>query len=426
MGGIMFLKKDKNKETAKYLLSIAKKIENYRKDVLTKAQSDILFQTRTQIQKALTLPRAEAYKSFEDIDRSLKSIGGAVYPLTGLAENAEVFLFAAILALAIRTFFFQPFRIPTNSMWPTYAGMTFELGKGRRNIFEKMKRWMFLGASNFNAQANDSGTLQIPIAQSNDKTGPYGGILYYKVVNGRKFLGLLSCQEREYTFVVGGRHTTLRVPLEFAFDDVVLATLFPQEKSWKEVLDHRPSMRFKQLKINKDGHEDRINYFDTGIQKSMGEDIFNFDILSGDMLFVDRLSYHFSLPKVGDPFVFRTRNIKGLRYDDKYYIKRLVGSPGDVLQVENSTLYRNGAPIEGAEAFELNRKQVDQYPGYTNVGLLEQDYEVEIPENHYFAMGDNSPYSYDSRSWGFVPNREVIGRAIFILYPFTHRWGCSK
>jgi signal peptidase I len=311
-------------------------------------------------------------------------------------------------------------------MWPTYAGMTFELTEGRRSTLEKIKRLAFFGASNFNAQANDNGTLQIPIAQVDDKMGPYGGILYYKVVKGRKFFGLVSCQERAYTFVVGERHTTLRVPLEFSFDDVVLAALFPEAKSWQEVLDRRPALRFKRLKINKDGREDRVNYFDTGIQKSKGDDIFNFDILAGDMLFVDRLSYHFSPPKVGDPFVFRTRKIEGLRYDDKYFIKRLVGLPGDVLRIKNTTLYRNDKPIDGAEAFELNRKQVDKYPGYTNVGLLEQGYEVEVPEDHYFAMGDNSPNSYDSRSWGFVPNREVIGKAVFILYPFTGRWGRAK
>ncbi|MDR2812700.1 MAG: signal peptidase I [Puniceicoccales bacterium] len=425
MGGIMFFKKDKIKKTAKYLLDIAKKIENYRKDILSKEQLDVLSKARTGINDALGLPLKEAYESFDAIDQSLKSIGGDIYPMTGLAENAEVFLFAAILALAVRTFFFQPFRIPTNSMWPTYAGMTFELVEGRKNVLEKFKRWILFGASNFNVQATDTGNLQIPIMTHEDRTGPYGGILYYKIIDTRKF-GLFPSKEREYTFVVGERHVTLRVPLEFCFDDVVLATLFPQAKSWKEVLDRRPSWCFKRLKISKNGHEDKVHYFDTEIRKSVGEDIFNFDILSGDMLFVDRLSYHFSMPRIGDPFVFRTRNIEGLHYDDKYFIKRLVGLPGDVLQIEGTTLYRNGDPIEGAEAFELNRKQVDKYPGYTNIGLLERDYELEIPEHHYFAMGDNSPNSYDSRSWGFVPNREVIGKAIFILYPFTERWGCAK
>jgi signal peptidase I len=231
---------------------------------------------------------------------------------------------------------------------------------------------------------------------------------------------------REYTFVVGSSHTTLCVPLEFCLDDVVLAALFPREKSWNDILNYRSARHFHSLKISKNGHGERIDYFDTGIQKSRGEDILNFDILSGDMLFVDRISYHFSAPKIGDPFVFRTRNIDQLNYDDKYFIKRLVGLAKDTLEIREGTLYRNDRPIEGAEAFELNRKQIENYPGYTNSGLLKKDYEVEVPKNCYFAMGDNSPHSYDSRGWGFVPNREVIGKAIFILYPFTHRWGHSK
>ncbi|MDR3317428.1 MAG: signal peptidase I [Puniceicoccales bacterium] len=423
---MMFFKKNKVKEGAKYLLSIAERIEKYRRDVLSEKQASILSEARMCVNHALSLSREEAYKKFEEADTLLKSIGGNVYPLTGLVENAEVFLFAAILAIAVRTFFFQPFRIPTNSMWPTYSGMTDELVKGRKNILKKFKRWACLGATNIHAQANDSGSLQIPIATHKDKLGPYGGILYYKVINTRKCLGLLPSKEREYTFVVGSHYTTLRVPLEFYFDEMALAALFPRAKSWNEILNHQPATRFKRLKINKEGHKDKVHYFDTKVQKSLGEDIFNFDILTGDMLFVDKLSYHFCSPKVGDPFVFRTRNIERLNYDDKYFIKRLVGLPNDTLQVIGPTLYRNHQPIEGAEAFDLNRKQVGQYPGYTNSGLLEEDTEVDVPKNCYFAMGDNSPYSYDSRGWGFVPNGEVIGKAVFILYPFTHRWGRTK
>ncbi|MDR1435210.1 MAG: signal peptidase I [Puniceicoccales bacterium] len=422
---MMFFKKNKTKEIAKYLLDVANKIENYRKDVLTNEQLSILGKAREQIRNAPMLSQREAQKRFDTANQLLQSIGGAIYPMAGFVENAEVFLFAAILALSIRAFFFQPFQIPTNSMWPTYAGMTFELVEGKRNIFEKLRRWIFLGGSNFNARANDTGTLQIPIAKRDDRTRPYGGVLDYNVVDRRKFF-LLPSKMREYTFVVGSSYTTLCVPLEFCFDDVVLAALFPQAKSWNEILNRRSPGRFHSLKISKDGREDRIDFFDTGIQKSQGEDLFNFDILSGDMLFVDKISYHFSSPKIGDPFVFRTRNIEQLNYDDKYFIKRLVGLAEDTLEIRRRTLYRNNRPIEGAEAFVLNRGQIGKYPGYTNSGLLKEDYEVEVPQNCYFAMGDNSPHSYDSRNWGFVPNREVIGKAIFILYPFTQRWGSSK
>ncbi|MDR2201112.1 MAG: signal peptidase I [Puniceicoccales bacterium] len=422
----MFFKKDRIKKVAKYLLGVAKKIENYRKDILTEEQVCILAEARKRINEGLLLDGRDAQVNFSIADQLLQSIGADIYPMTGLVENGEVFLFAAILALAVRTFFFQPFRIPTNSMYPTYAGMTFELAEGRKRPLEQFCRWVLLGASNFNVQANDSGTLQIPITTREDKTGPYGGVLYYRVVKTRKCLGLFSSPEREYTFVVGARHTTLRVPLEFSFDDLVLAALFPKAKTWGEILNRQSAKHFRLLKISRNGHEDKVNYFDTGIQKSNGEDIFNFDILSGDMLFVDKLSYHFCPPKIGDAFVFRTRSIERLNYDDKYYIKRLVGLEGDVLQVEGATLYRNYRPIEGAEAFDLNRKQVDAYPGYSNTGLLAEGYSIEVPPDHYFAMGDNSPNSYDSRSWGFVPKGEVIGKAIFILYPFTRRWGWAK
>jgi signal peptidase I len=57
---------------------------------------------------------------------------------------------------------------------------------------------------------------------------------------------------------------------------------------------------------------------------------------------------------------------------------------------------------------------------------LAEGYSIEVPKDSYFAMGDNSPNSYDSRGWGFVPKGEVIGKAVFILYPFTRRWGCAK
>ncbi len=98
-------------------------------------------------------------------------------------------------------------------------------------------------------------------------------------------------------------------------------------------------------------------------------------------------------------------------------------------------LYRNGAPITGAAAFEDNAHQVGEYPGYTNGnpgdGLNNSRYlapgdTFTVPTGYYFAMGDNSPTSYDSRYWGPVPAPNIVGRAIFIIYPFSPRWGVAK
>jgi signal peptidase I len=191
-----------------------------------------------------------------------------------------------------------------------------------------------------------------------------------------------------------------------------------------------------------------------------GEVALAFNLLLGDALFVDRFSYNFIKPAVGDPIVFQTGEIDEyndkLRKDgivtenfpwrpireDKYYIKRLVGRQGDELIIQplpNNNqqvgyLLRNGKPITGSKAFDENRKVVDhfrngtpqsKYPAYRANGLLSAGSIVKVPPNSLFAMGDNSPNSLDGRAWGFVPEEKVVGRAFFVYYPFTRRWGIS-
>ncbi len=152
------------------------------------------------------------------------------------------------------------------------------------------------------------------------------------------------------------------------------------------------------------------------------------------MVIVDRVSYHFREPKRGDPFVFRTHNIPGLNNIELYYIKRLAGTPGDLLRVSgDKKLYVNNVPANFARAFELNNAPTPekQYFGYLpSIGApsiyscsLENNFVV--PANYFFALGDNSANSYDSRGWGCVPANDVIGKALFVLYPFSKRWGLA-
>jgi signal peptidase I len=153
----------------------------------------------------------------------------------------------------------------------------------------------------------------------------------------------------------------------------------------------------------------------------------DFDIISGDALFVDRMSYHFVSPKVGDSIVFKTSKIKSLVAEpEKYYIKRLVGVGGDVLKIKEPILYRNGKPINGVAPFDKNNKALGDYKGYKAEEALAEGKEVEILPNHYYAMGDNSGNSADSRYWGQVPDTEVLGRALFIYYPFSSHWGLTE
>ena len=80
-----------------------------------------------------------------------------------------------------------------------------------------------------------------------------------------------------------------------------------------------------------------------------------------------------------------------------------------------------------------NAIDADGFPGYRAEGLLSNRTTLKVPHkndsnnptkrNGYFAMGDNSTDSLDGRAWGFVPEDELIGRALFVYYPFTKRWG---
>jgi signal peptidase I len=89
-------------------------------------------------------------------------------------------------------------------------------------------------------------------------------------------------------------------------------------------------------------------------------------------------------------------------------------------------LFRNGAPITGAAAFDREARQAERYPGYRNKrpdndqSYLTKPGDIyDVPPDSYFAMGDNSPNSYDSRFWGPVPAAAVVGRPLFIYYPFA-------
>ena len=78
------------------------------------------------------------------------------------------------------------------------------------------------------------------------------------------------------------------------------------------------------------------------------------------------------------------------------------------------------------DAFVLNAEKSGEYEGYVNMDLLAEGRKLTVPENSFVALGDNSGDSNDSRSWGFVPDKSVIGKAIFIYYPFTKRWGLAE
>jgi signal peptidase I len=112
-----------------------------------------------------------------------------------------------------------------------------------------------------------------------------------------------------------------------------------------------------------------------------------------------------SQPKRGDVIVFRFPP-----NPDTDFIKRVVGLPGDMVEVRDKVIYINGGKVADTHAHFTDGPAPD-----ITRGPRDEFGPVQVPEGHLFVMGDNRDNSYDSRFWGFVPEKNVLGKA-FILY----------
>lgn len=160
-------------------------------------------------------------------------------------------------------------------------------------------------------------------------------------------------------------------------------------------------------------------------------------LLIGDHLIVDKLAYApggaitgkllpYTPIQRGDIIVFRypidTRQT---------FVKRVIGVPGDRLHLVNKQLYLNGQAV--AEPYKFHKTEYidsyrDNFPSPPNtpvykpgLDMLEKHVvngEIVVPENHYFAMGDNRDLSLDSRYWGFVPRENIVGKPLIIYWSY--------
>ena len=166
-------------------------------------------------------------------------------------------------------------------------------------------------------------------------------------------------------------------------------------------------------------------------------------LLAGDFILVNKYSYGLRVPILNNTFFEIGHPQRGDVFVFHYppdpsidYIKRVVGVPGDKIAYRDKRLYINGKALQtdfvddysymasGLNMIRAKRYQ-EQLGAHKHDLLIEEDSitidgEVEVPPGHYFAMGDNRDNSKDSRVWGFVPERNLVGKAFFIWWNFDN------
>lgn len=130
-------------------------------------------------------------------------------------------------------------------------------------------------------------------------------------------------------------------------------------------------------------------------------------LVSGDFVLVDKVTNHFTDPVPGDVVVF-----KYPLNPDKAFIKRCLATEGQTIQIRNKVLYVDGAKFQNPE-----------WENYTDPHILSEEYSArdnfgphQVPKGQIFVLGDNRDKSKDSRFWGFLEKRYIIGKPILIYW----------
>jgi signal peptidase I len=355
--------------------SFLRKKEIYNRDLLNDKQLQHISSIRKEaleLSRKPGLGKAQAEKFIEQEGKRVEKILPKEAFLEGWAENIEVFFVAIVIALGVRSYILQPFSIPTDSMKPTLWGIYGEEVETTPSIPQRILEFAIHG-SNYH---------EIHIVQDGKvKTDPFGRVAF------RKIQVLPSLPLYRHAFTIGSQEYTVWSP-------------------------NLPS-KLNPGRTYKAGETVRIR------------------IDTGDHLFVNKMVYHFFKPQRGDVFVFTTHGIEAIERDNafsQYYIKRCVGVPADHLEIRPPHLLVNGGILDSKPAFERIYSMQDGYQGYVYPRgyaqyLTGPGMKYQVPTDHYWAMGDNSANSFDSRGWGPVVRNNLVGTGLWVYWPFTKRWG---
>ena len=396
---------------------------NAQRDLMTPAALQLVQGALLQLQSAIN-DRVKKQELRKQMD-ALEKVAGKwlrPYPHAAWRENVEVLLVALAVAMGIRTFFLQPFKIPTGSMQPTLYGVIST--PDFTPIYYQMRQGSVDKSKIQTEMAGQLNSVKIPGGWQRVKDWIHGISYVHVVAQNDGELQAVNPPKRflifniRQTLVIGGVEHTIWFPPDYGEQSLMArAGLFP------------------------------------GYSYHKGDDVVKLQVNAGDHLFVDRVTYNFRKPARGEIIVFETKGITNLDAlgvnqmpQDEFYIKRLTVLPGDHVQIgDDRHLVINGQRLDASTPHFENVYGFDpktpphesQFSGHVN-GTVAREYNLYpnlaplFPNaktvftnavDSYMVMGDNTCNSSDSRTWGSFPAKNVIGKSFFVYWPITKRFG---
>lgn len=396
------------KKEALHLVKGAKKFIDYKRDLL---KPERVAEIESRRQDLLAAIRSKDLAKVNEASKQIRAVCENSLPqekpLGWLEENVEVMFVAIVIALGLRAYYLQPFRIPTGSMQPTLNGI-----------------------------------IGTPLKK--DQWPSFPQRLLEKALRGRTYVYVVNDRDRHIAITRQGgldiqdtqfMHFFSRAEIRFSDSDPLLLPA--------------PTNPSSEIGLGA-----AINYaVRNGGLIPKGMVLCEGTIDSGDLVLVDKFSYNFRKPTRGEVFVFNTIAIEGIQKRSgeqgagSHYIKRLCGVPGDTLSIRSPNLLVDGKiaqepgiqrVIRGEGAYQINPtgyglassneaahngKKLPQY-------LAKEGATLALAANarpgmrEYAALGDNTGNSLDSRYWGPVKEFNLVGPALFSLWPITTgHWG---
>ncbi len=392
------------KKDAKLLAKGAQKFLNYKRDLLKPDRIDEIESRREDLLEAIRTRNLDQVKeASKQLQATCENALPREAPLGWFEENVEVMFVAIVIALGLRAYYLQPFRIPTGSMMPTLNGITgYQLPQSE---------WPSLPARLLE-QVN-RGRSYVRIINDRDRTLP-------AITQKDQQMPV-----RDYQWM----HFFSRSRLEFV-DSEPISLPAPANPMMQAGLKRALSDAYANNGVLKKGVVLAEGYIDTG-----------------DLVLVDKVSYHFRKPKRGEVFVFDTIDNRGIHMSSgdqgagSHYIKRLCGLPGDSLSVATPEVLNHGK-ILLEPGIQRVAHPSGEYAKLNPSGYLLADSRAKVTRltkptdtldlatrarpgmREYAALGDNTCNSLDSRYWGSVKEFNLVGPALFSLWPFTTgHWG---